>query len=129
MTRHLRYAWLAAALALLAPVARAETEPQPPAEGPVEGPVEEPAEPIWDEAPTPEPEPGPEPVAEDAPAPVKKAAPRKPAKPVKKTGKLGPEFERMARYGAVTPDAWMEHATGAPVSAGPLLRATAKALK
>jgi hypothetical protein len=48
---------------------------------------------------------------------------------VKKTGKLGPEFERMARYGAVTPDAWMEHATGAPVGAGSLLRATEAALK
>jgi hypothetical protein len=48
---------------------------------------------------------------------------------MKKTGKLGPEFERMARHGAVTPDLWMENATGAPVSAGPLLRATEKALR
>jgi hypothetical protein len=47
---------------------------------------------------------------------------------VKKKGKLGPEFERMASYGAVTPDLWMEHATGAPVSAAPLLRATEAAL-
>ncbi|MCK6547967.1 hypothetical protein L6R52_19100 [Myxococcota bacterium] len=47
---------------------------------------------------------------------------------VKKGGKLGDEFERMARYGAVTPDLWMEHATGAPVGAGPLLRATREAL-
>ena len=37
---------------------------------------------------------------------------------------LGPEFERMAKYGAVTPDLWMQHATGAPVSAASLLRAT-----
>lgn len=43
-------------------------------------------------------------------------------------GKLGPEFERMASYGAVTPDVWMTHATGAPVSAEPLLRATEAAL-
>jgi hypothetical protein len=28
----------------------------------------------------------------------------------------------------VTPDLWMEHATGAPVSAAPLLRATETAL-
>jgi hypothetical protein len=43
-------------------------------------------------------------------------------------GKVGPEFERMAKFGAVAPDLWMEHATGAPVSAEPLLRATATAL-
>jgi hypothetical protein len=47
---------------------------------------------------------------------------------VKQKGKLGPEFERMASYGAVTPDLWMEHATGAPVSAASLLRATQAAL-
>lgn len=38
------------------------------------------------------------------------------------------EFTRMARLGAVLPDVWMEHATGAPVSARPLLDATARAL-
>ena len=42
---------------------------------------------------------------------------------------LGPEFERMSRFGAVSPDLWMEHATGAPVSSGPLLRATEAALR
>ncbi len=47
---------------------------------------------------------------------------------VKKAGALGSEFERMAKYGSVTPDVWMVHAAGAPVSAGPLLRATEKAL-
>ncbi len=47
---------------------------------------------------------------------------------VKTSGKLGAEFERMAAYGAVTPDLWMEHATGAPVGAGALLRATEAAL-
>ncbi|SEN15324.1 hypothetical protein SAMN05444354_13217 [Stigmatella aurantiaca] len=45
-----------------------------------------------------------------------------------KKGPLGAEFERMARQGAVTPDAWMVHATGSPVSAEPLLRATEAAL-
>jgi len=46
-----------------------------------------------------------------------------------KGAKSGAEFERVASYGRVTPDLWMEHATGAPVSADPLLRATAKALE
>jgi hypothetical protein len=41
---------------------------------------------------------------------------------------LGAEFERMARYGAVTPDLWMVHATGAPVGTGALLRGAAAAL-
>ena len=45
-----------------------------------------------------------------------------------KPGRLGAEFERMASFGAVTPDVWMSHATGAPVSAEPLLRATEAAL-
>ncbi len=48
---------------------------------------------------------------------------------VKKTGKIGPEIERMAKFGAVTPDAWMVNASGEPVSSGPLLRATEAALK
>jgi hypothetical protein len=43
-------------------------------------------------------------------------------------GKLGAEFERMATMGRVTPDLWMEHATGAPVGADALLRATEAAL-
>jgi hypothetical protein len=47
---------------------------------------------------------------------------------VKKAGVLGPEFERMATYGSVVPDLWMVNATGSPLSAGPLLRATEKAL-
>ncbi|WNG36755.1 M3 family oligoendopeptidase [Archangium violaceum] len=45
-----------------------------------------------------------------------------------KAGKLGAEFERMASQGALTPDVWMTNATGAPVSAEPLLRATEAAL-
>ena len=47
---------------------------------------------------------------------------------VRKAGKLGPEFERMAKFGAVTPDLWMINATGESVGAGPLLRATEAAL-
>jgi len=46
-----------------------------------------------------------------------------------KKGPLGAEFERMARTGAVTPDQWMVNATGSPISAEPLLRATEAALK
>jgi len=41
---------------------------------------------------------------------------------------LGEEFERMTTFGAVAPDLWMKHATGAPVSAAPLLRAADRAL-
>ena len=41
---------------------------------------------------------------------------------------FGAEFERAASFGRVTPDLWMQHATGAPVSADPLLRATESAL-
>jgi hypothetical protein len=48
---------------------------------------------------------------------------------IKKSGNIGPEFERMAKMGRVTPDLWMEHATGKPVSAEALLSATAEALK
>ena len=47
---------------------------------------------------------------------------------VQKTGALGPEFERMAKFGNVAPDLWMKHASGAPISAAPLLRAAEKAL-
>ena len=38
------------------------------------------------------------------------------------------EFSRAARLGAVLPDSWMVHATGAPVSADSLLAATGRAL-
>ncbi|RKH63950.1 hypothetical protein D7X96_26760 [Corallococcus interemptor] len=47
---------------------------------------------------------------------------------LKQHGPLGAEFERMATFGSVTPDEWMRHATGAPVSADALLRATEAAL-
>jgi hypothetical protein len=41
---------------------------------------------------------------------------------------FGAQFERAASYGRVAPDLWMEHATGSPVSAQPLLAATEAAL-
>jgi hypothetical protein len=41
---------------------------------------------------------------------------------------LGAEIERMCRVGAVAPDVWMKNASGQPVSAAPLLRATQNAL-
>jgi hypothetical protein len=43
--------------------------------------------------------------------------------------KLGTEMERMCVLGAITPEAWMQQAIGAPVSPEPLLRAVAIALK
>ena len=42
---------------------------------------------------------------------------------------IGPEFERMARYGSVTPDLWMKNATGAPVGPEALLKMTEAALR
>ncbi len=47
---------------------------------------------------------------------------------MKKTGSIGPEFERMTKMGDVTPDLWMEHATGRPVGPEALLQATQSAL-
>ncbi len=47
---------------------------------------------------------------------------------MKKAGAIGPEFERMAKMGSVTPDMWMIHATGKPVGAEALLMATEQAL-
>jgi hypothetical protein len=47
---------------------------------------------------------------------------------MEKAGNIGPEFERMSKYGSVTPDQWMRHATGAPVGAGALIHATERAL-
>ncbi len=48
---------------------------------------------------------------------------------MKESGAIGPEFERMAKMGRVTPDLWMIHATGKPVGAEALLTATANALE
>jgi hypothetical protein len=42
----------------------------------------------------------------------------------KQRGPMGAEFERICRLGALTPDAWMRQAVGAPLSAAPLLAAT-----
>jgi len=47
---------------------------------------------------------------------------------MKRAGAIGPEFERMARMGRVTPDLWMENATGKPVGPQALLAATERAL-
>lgn len=47
---------------------------------------------------------------------------------MQKAGKIGPEFERMTSYGNVTPNLWMENATGAPISPDALLKATELAL-
>jgi len=47
---------------------------------------------------------------------------------MKKAGAIGPEFERMAKMGDVTPDLWMINATGKPVGADALLEATKQAL-
>ena len=41
---------------------------------------------------------------------------------------FGSEFERMARQGRLTPEAWMRGAVGAPLSAEPLLAAARAAL-
>jgi len=47
---------------------------------------------------------------------------------MKKAGSIGPEFERMARMGRITPDLWMQRATGRPVGPEALLEATQQAL-
>jgi len=47
---------------------------------------------------------------------------------VRRTGDLGGEFERMTRQGRLTPDLWMQRATGAPVGPAALLAATERAL-
>jgi hypothetical protein len=48
---------------------------------------------------------------------------------MEKAGNLGAEFERMSKFGSVTPDLWMKNATGAPVGPAALLHATENALK
>jgi hypothetical protein len=47
---------------------------------------------------------------------------------MKKAGNIGPEFERMAKMGSVTPDLWMINATGRPVGPEALLEATQRAM-
>jgi hypothetical protein len=48
---------------------------------------------------------------------------------MKESGAIGPEFERMAKMGRVTPDMWMIRATGKPVGAEELLTTTENALE
>jgi hypothetical protein len=45
-----------------------------------------------------------------------------------RAGVIGPEFERIARIGNITPDLWMREGTGAPVGAEALLEETDRAL-
>jgi len=47
---------------------------------------------------------------------------------MKKAGNIGSEFERMAKMGDVTPDLWMQNATGRPVGPQALLEAAQRAL-
>lgn len=47
---------------------------------------------------------------------------------MRKAGSVGKEFERMATVGRVSPDLWMEKATGRPVSAKPMLEGVKQAL-
>ncbi len=47
---------------------------------------------------------------------------------MKKSGKIGPEFERVARQGRIAPDLWMKNATGSPVSPEVLITAAEYAL-
>ncbi|MGQ9634528.1 MAG: hypothetical protein ACUVXB_09810 [Bryobacteraceae bacterium] len=47
---------------------------------------------------------------------------------IRKAGKIGPEIERVTRQGDISPDLWMQGATGAPVGAEALLEATERAL-
>ncbi len=47
---------------------------------------------------------------------------------VNKSGKVGPEFERMVKSGNIAPDLWMKNATGQPVGPEALLAATEKAI-
>jgi hypothetical protein len=47
---------------------------------------------------------------------------------MKKAGKIGPEFERVARQGRIAPDLWMKSATGSRVGPEALLAAAEHAL-
>ncbi|MHC1739364.1 MAG: hypothetical protein AB9882_15260 [Ignavibacteriaceae bacterium] len=48
---------------------------------------------------------------------------------MKKSGSIGPEFERTARLGRISPDLWMQQATGSDVGADALIHATKNALQ
>jgi len=47
---------------------------------------------------------------------------------MQKTGKIGPEFERVCLQGRIAPDLWMKNATGSPVGPEALLAAAERAL-
>jgi len=47
---------------------------------------------------------------------------------MEKAGKIGPEFERVARQGRLTPDLWMKGATGSSVGPEALIAAAERAL-
>ena len=47
---------------------------------------------------------------------------------MEKAGKIGPEFERVARQGRIDPDLWMKGATGSPVGPDALIAAAGRAL-
>jgi hypothetical protein len=47
---------------------------------------------------------------------------------IARVGAIGPEFERMATFGSLAPDLWMENATGAPVGPEALIASTERAL-
>jgi hypothetical protein len=47
---------------------------------------------------------------------------------MEKAGRIGPEFERVARQGRIAPDLWMRGATGSPVGPEDLLAAAERAL-
>jgi hypothetical protein len=47
---------------------------------------------------------------------------------MEKAGKIGPEFERVARQGRIAPDLWMKGATGSPVGPEALISAAERAL-
>ena len=48
---------------------------------------------------------------------------------VERAGDLGGEFERMSRIGRLSPDLWMEQASGAPVGPEAMLAAAVRALE
>ena len=48
---------------------------------------------------------------------------------VRKTGEVAAEIERMSRIGDISPDLWMQQATGAPVGAEAMLASTERALE
>ena len=48
---------------------------------------------------------------------------------MRSAGTIGPEFERMAKFGSLAPDLWMRNATGSPVSADAMLQAAERSLK